>query len=93
MSGVASYFVIYFVCLIAAFILISFENVGFETNLTATIACFNNIGPGLARVGPAANYALYTDFSKFVLSFAMLLGRLEIYPLIISFSPSTWTKR
>lgn len=93
LSGVASYFVIYVVCLIAAFILISFENVGFETNLTATIACFNNIGPGLARVGPAANYALYTDFSKFVLSFAMLLGRLEIYPLIISFSPFTWTKR
>ena len=91
-SGVSHYFIIYIICFVAVFLLISFEPFGFETNFSATTACFNNIGPGFGAVGPAMNYAGYTGFSKIVLSFAMLLGRLEIFPLIIVLSPSAWKK-
>ena len=89
-SGVGQYFAIYMICFVAAFLLISFEPFGIETNLSATAACFNNIGPGFGGVGPTMNYSAYTDFSKIVLSLAMLLGRLEIFPIIIAFSPSVW---
>ena len=65
----------------------------FETHFTATLACLNNIGPGLNAVGPMANFANYNPITKIILSFAMLLGRLELYPLLITLSPSTWYKR
>ena len=64
-----------------------------ETNISAAVSCVNNIGPGFSAVGPASSYAMYSPFSKVVLSFAMLLGRLEIFPLILTFSPSTWVKK
>ena len=89
-GGVSHYFVVYIICFVAVFLLISFEPFGLETNISATAACFNNIGPGFGGVGPAMNYAAYTGFSKVILSFAMLLGRLEIFPIIIAFSPSVW---
>ncbi len=92
-SSVTSYFAIYMICLLAAFLLIAFEPFDFETNFTAVVTCFNNVGPGMAAVGPMANFAKYTDFSKIVLSFAMLLGRLEIFPLIVIFSPHSWIKK
>lgn len=91
-NNVGVYFAVYSACMIAVFLLISFEPFGLESNLTATVACFNNIGPGLAKVGPMGSYADYTAFSKLVLSAAMLLGRLEIFPLILAFSPSTWRR-
>lgn len=93
MNSVTTYFVIYMICFLGAFLLISFENFGFESNFSAVAACFNNIGPGFGAVGPASNYSVYTNFSKIVLSFAMLLGRLEIFPIIIFFSPYTWIKK
>ena len=68
-------------------------SLNFETNVTAAVSCFNNVGPGLAGVGPASSYAAYSNFSKVILSGAMLLGRLEIYPLLIAVVPSVWTKR
>ena len=64
-----------------------------ETNLTATIARFNNIGPGLSSVGPTSNFDGYSSAAKYLLSAAMLLGRLELYPLILTFSPQTWIKK
>lgn len=91
-SGVSAYFALCMVCMAAVFLLISFEPFGTESNLTATVACFNNIGPGLGAVGPAGNYAAYSAFSKYVLSAAMLLGRLEIYPLLLVCSPSAWVR-
>ena len=95
--SVATYFGLYVVCIVVVFLLISFEtfSVGsnFETNFSAAISCFNNIGPGFGAVGPMLNYADYSSFSKVVLSVAMLLGRLEIFPLIIAFSPSTWMRK
>ncbi len=93
LKSVNAYFAIYIVCIAVVFLLICFEPFGIETNLTAAVSCFNNVGPGLAKVGPASSYSCYSDFSKVVLSFAMLLGRLEIYPLIVAFLPSTWSKR
>lgn len=91
-SSVATYFFVYMVCLIVAFLAISFEPFGFESNFSAVVACFNNIGPGFSEVGAAGNYFGYTVFSKIVLSFSMLLGRLEIFPMLIVFSPRTWIK-
>ena len=93
LSGVSIYFAIYMICFVGIFLLLCLEPFDLETNITATTACFNNIGPGLAGVGPMANYEAYSDFSTLILSFAMLLGRLEIFPLIIAFSPSTWSKK
>ena len=93
LSSVTTYFAVYIFCFIAVFLLLSFDKFGFETNFTATAATFNNIGPGLADVGPLSSYADYSIFSKIILSFSMLLGRLEIFPLIIAFSPTTWSKK
>lgn len=93
MSNVSGYFVIYILCFVVIFLLLSFEPFGFETNFTAAASCFNNVGPGLAGVGPMESYAAYSPFSKWVLSFAMLLGRLEIFPLVIALSPISWMKK
>lgn len=97
-NGVNTYLAIYMICLLAVFLLISWENFGneynsFETNFSATVSCFNNVGPGLSMVGPMGGYVAYSGFSKIVLSFAMLFGRLEIFPMIIMLSPRTWLKK
>ncbi len=94
LDGVSAYFVLYMLCIVAVFLFLSFEPTNTETDLTAAVSCFNNVGPGFGDVGPAGSYAGYSAASKLVLSLAMLLGRLEIYPLLVVFSPSTWkTKR
>lgn len=92
LNGVTSYFAVYTLCIILVFLLLSFEPFGFETNFTASVACFNNIGPGLADVGPAASFAEYSEFSKIILSFAMLLGRLEVFPLLLGLNPLIWKR-
>ena len=92
-NGVTTYFALYSVILIAIFLLLSIDKYDFETSFSATASCFNNIGPGLGAAGPAANYAGFSDPSKVLLSFAMLLGRLEIYPLLLAFTPTLWKKR
>ncbi|MBQ1223362.1 MAG: TrkH family potassium uptake protein [Oscillospiraceae bacterium] len=94
LGSVATYFAVYVACIGVIFIILSIEpGFDFETNFTAAVACFNNIGPGFGLVGPSANFAGYSALSKLVLSAAMLLGRLEIFPLILACSPSTWRKR
>ena len=93
LSSVAVYLAIYCFCFLAIFLLISFEPFGTETNLSAVTACFNNVGPGFAGVGPASSYAAYSGFSKTVLSFAMLMGRLEIFPVLLFFSPNVWKRK
>lgn len=97
-SGVTSYLLLYVLCFFVIYFLLSFDGAvagatAFETNFSAATACFNNIGPGFAQVGPAASFSFYSPFSKIVLTFAMLLGRLELYPLIVTFSPSTWIRK
>ncbi len=94
LSNVATYFALYFICFGAIFALISVaDSFSLETNISATAACFNNIGPGFDAVGPAANYAGYSAVSKWALAFGMLLGRLEILPMLLIFAPSIWFKK
>jgi len=91
--NVTTYFALYAVCLAITFILISlFDAFDLETNVSAAVACFNNIGPGFSKVGPMGSYAAYSGLSKWVLSAAMLLGRLEILPMILLFAPTAWIK-
>ena len=71
---------------------ISIDNFDFTTNFTAVAATINNIGPGLAGVGPMSNFSEYSILSKLILTFDMLAGRLEIFPLLMVFSPYTWKK-
>ena len=63
-----------------------------QTNLTAALTCVSNVGPGLGEVGPAGNFAGYGPFSKLLLSFLMLAGRLEIFPMLALFHPAMWRK-
>lgn len=93
-SGVECYLALYVICFVSIFLILCFEkNFDIETNFSAAASCFNNIGPGLGSVGPVLNFADYSAVSKIVLSIAMLLGRLELFPLIITLAPSTWTKK
>ena len=92
-NGLSAYLAIYVILFITVVLFISFEPFDFETTFSAALSCFNNIGPGIGAVGPMGSYADYSAFSKIVLSFAMLFGRLEIYPLLIALIPSTWTKK
>lgn len=84
----ASYIAIF----VLSILIISLDNLDFTTNFTAIAATLNNIGPGLGKVGPTANFSVYSDFSILVLTFDMLIGRLEIFPMLILFSPYTWKK-
>lgn len=93
LHGTAMYFCLYAVSLAAVVVLISVipaENQTFAETFTAAVSCLNNIGPGLGRV--MSNCAFFTPFSKLVLSFAMLAGRLELYPMLILFSVNAWKK-
>ncbi|MBR6524027.1 MAG: TrkH family potassium uptake protein [Clostridia bacterium] len=82
----------YLVILVVSVLLISVDNFDFTTNVTAVISAINNIGPGLGGVGPTQNFSAYSSFSKVILSLNMLIGRLEIFPMLILFSPFTWKK-
>lgn len=93
LEEVKSYFVIYIFLIIIFTILISLTVPNFITAFSAVMATFNNIGPGLGIVGPTENYASLTYFNKIVLSLAMLAGRLEIFPILVLFSSTTWKKK
>ena len=88
-----AYLAAYVVIIFAVFAVISLDGFSVGTNFSATLACFNNIGPGLEAVGPTCNFSAYSDLSKLVLSFAMLAGRLEIFPILVLFSRDTWRRR
>lgn len=98
LRNVQSFFLIYMIVIIISTFLVSIgqplngKYSNFETNFSAVIACFNNIGPGIGAVGPAGNFAGYNIFAKLVLSFDMLLGRLEIFPILLLFTPNSWKK-
>ena len=90
MDNTNAYLVAYTLIMGLSFLLISLDNFSVLTNISAVIACFNNIGPGLEQVGPACNFADFSIFSKCVLIADMLAGRLEIFPILILFSRTTW---
>ena len=87
-----TYMVAYFLLYALSLLLLSLDNFDLTTNFTAVAATFNNIGPGLAKVGPTCNFSSYGVFSKYVLMFDMLAGRLELFPMLVLFSPKTWMK-
>ena len=87
-----AYLAAYVVIIVASFLLISIDGFSTGTNITAVLACFNNIGPGLEAVGPTCNFSGFSIGSKLVLILDMLAGRLEIFPILALFSRSTWTK-
>ena len=87
-----AYAAIYFVVLIVSVLLIAVDEFDFTTNFTGVLATLNNIGPGLGKVGPACNFSIYSGFSKCVLIFDMLAGRLELFPILILLLPSCWKK-
>ncbi|MBR6737385.1 MAG: TrkH family potassium uptake protein [Clostridia bacterium] len=93
LGGIVNYLAVYVVCFISITLLISFDGFDFEATFSATAACFNNVGPAFSVAGPMCSYADFTPFSKIILSLAMLLGRLEIYPLLLALTPSTWFKK
>jgi len=88
--GVNVFMIAYTAIVAFSILIISMDNFSFETTVTSVITCINNIGPGLDMVGPLGNFSEFSDVSKLVLCMNMLLGRLEIFPLIMLFAPSTW---
>ena len=93
LANTDAYLAAYVIIVIVSFLLISLDNFSTGTNLSAVLACFNNIGPGLEAVGPTCNFGAYSDFSKLVLILDMLAGRLEIFPILALFSRGTWIRR
>ena len=90
--GINGYLTAFVLVFVVSFLLISLNGYDFTTNFTAVAATINNIGPGLEMVGPSGNFAFFSDFSKIVFMFDMLVGRLEIFPMLVLFSASTWKK-
>lgn len=92
-SSVSSYLTVYILIFCVTVLIVSLNGFDMETNISAVVACFNNIGPAFGDAGPASSYADFSVLSKIVLSVSMLLGRLEIYPVVFALSPSTWSKK
>lgn len=88
--AVSVFFLLFVFLLLAFTFAVSFDGYDLATNFTATLSCLSNIGPGLSLVGPTGNFSIFSYPSKILLSFAMLLGRLEIYPILVLFSRHTW---
>ena len=93
LRGVHNYFNIYMLIFSASVLLASLDGMDLITNVTAVATCFNNVGPGLELVGPMGSFADFSDPVKLLLSFDMLAGRLELYPMLALFSPRLWRKR
>ena len=85
-----AYLAAYIIIIMLSYMVIALDGFSIGTNLTAVLATFNNMGPGLEAVGPTCNFSQFSDLSKLVLSFDMLAGRLEIFPLLVLLSRSTW---
>ena len=93
LRGVHNYFNIYMLLLAVSVLLISLDGFDLVTTFTSVVTCFNNVGPGLEVVGPMGNFAGFSAPAKLLLSFDMLAGRLELYPMLALFSPRLWRKR
>ena len=91
--SVQMYLTVYVVVFTLSCLLLSIDGFDLVTTFTAVAACFNNIGPGLEVVGPMGNFAAFSPWAKILLSFDMLAGRLELFPMLLLFAPSIWKKR
>ena len=88
--SVSVYMITFMMIFVISILIIALEEKDLVTNFTAVVATMNNIGPGLAMVGPTQNFSHFTDLSKWVFIFDMLAGRLELFPLLIMFHPAIW---
>ncbi|MGN1050792.1 MAG: TrkH family potassium uptake protein [Acutalibacteraceae bacterium] len=93
LKGLNTYLIAYVFILVFSTLLLSINGKDLVTTFTAALTCFNNVGPGMAEVGATGNYAGFSMFSKLVLCFNMLAGRLEIFPILMLLAPATWKKR
>ncbi|MBQ2967120.1 MAG: TrkH family potassium uptake protein [Clostridia bacterium] len=93
LRGVTVFFIAYMLIFALAFLLISLDNLDMTTNFTAVVATLSNIGPGLEMVGPCGNFSVFSDFSTLVLSFVMIIGRLEIFPVLVLLTARTWKNK
>lgn len=89
---VSGFFATYMVIIALSFVVVAANGFDFETSLSAVVSCFAGTGPGFGGVGPMENYSKFSAISKLILSFDMILGRVEIYPILLFFSPRTWRK-
>ena len=93
LDNVNAYLAAYVAIIFGIFLVISLDGYSIGTNFSAVMCTFNNIGPGFEAVGPMCNFSIYSDFSTLVLTWGMLAGRLEIFPILVLFSRNTWKKR
>ena len=93
LANTNAYLAAYVIIIVVSTLILSLDGFSFETNLSAVLATFNNIGPGMAGVGPTCTYAGYSVLSKLTMIMGMLAGRLEIFPILVLFSRSTWTRK
>ena len=92
-KAATTFFTLYIALLLLFSFLVSLDGVDIATSFTAALSCLSNIGPGMTRaIGPAGGFAFFSDRSKLLLSLAMLMGRLEIYPILVLLSPRTWKR-
>lgn len=93
-EGVQSFFIVYMFVFILCTLIISIDGFDMVTNITTSLTCISNVGPGLSSiVGPMGNFSGFSSFSKFVLSIEMIAGRLELFPILIMFSPKIWKSK
>jgi len=92
LRGINVFFVGYMLIFITALLIISLDNFDFATNFTAVVATLSNVGPGFNMVGPTCNFSIFSPLSTVVLTLVMLIGRLEIFPILVLFSKNTWKK-
>ncbi|MDR3216845.1 MAG: TrkH family potassium uptake protein [Clostridiaceae bacterium] len=93
LDSVNGFFAAYIALIIGGTLLISINGYDFATNFSAAISCLSNVGPGLSQIGPTQNFSDFSIFSKLVMCFLMLAGRLEIFPILFIFYPRTWLKK
>ena len=93
LRSATNYLAIYLSLLTVTTILLSIGNTPLLTNLTASLTCLNNVGPGFGLVGPSENFGFFSAPAKLLLTFVMLIGRLEIMPMLVLFSPSVWRRK
>lgn len=87
-----AFFILYIMMLFASTLVISLDSSGFDVSFSAVVTCLNNIGPGFSSIGPYGNFSEFSWLSKLVLTADMLIGRLEIFPILVTLSPRTWKK-
>lgn len=89
---IQNFFVLYIMIFLICALIISLDGKDIVTNLSASLSCISNVGPGLNQVGPYGSFSVFSSFSKFILSLEMIAGRLELFPLLVLFSPKTWAR-